>query len=117
MKVRIDKLDNPENENTLVLQGEISFTGGRSPVPRYNTRRDAAPNACFSSLKATFTGLPFLPLGETTMTNDKAVRIAEKLAKENGGTLPNPKWLEKNYSDLQQAMRKHPRAFAHLSQG
>jgi hypothetical protein len=46
------------------------------------------------------------------------VPIAEKLAKENGGTLQNEGWLRKNgYHGLCQVMRKHPELFAHIKQG
>jgi hypothetical protein len=45
------------------------------------------------------------------------VPIAEKLAKENGGTLQNAKWLKNNgYSGLDRAMKRHPELFAHIKQ-
>lgn len=45
------------------------------------------------------------------------VPIAEKLAKENGGTLKYCKWLQKNgYNGLDQTMRKYPELFAHINQ-
>jgi len=43
--------------------------------------------------------------------------IAEKLAEERGGTLPNSKWLQINgYKGLDTAMRSYPQNFAHIKQ-
>ena len=45
------------------------------------------------------------------------VPVAEKLAKENGDTLPHYKWLTKNgYYGLAIALNHYPELFAHLSQ-
>jgi hypothetical protein len=45
------------------------------------------------------------------------IPIAEKLAKENGGTLQCGHWLRNNgYSALNRAMQKHPELFAHIRQ-
>lgn len=44
------------------------------------------------------------------------VVIAENLTKQHGGILPNPCWLQKHYKGLDHALRKQPRAFAHLKQ-
>lgn len=45
------------------------------------------------------------------------VIIANDLAAEHGGILPNSKWLQHNgYHALQQCMRTYPDAFAHLEQ-
>ena len=47
-------------------------------------------------------------------TVDEWIRIAELRAKKNG-SLENPKWLIKNgLNGLYQAMRLHPRKFAHI---
>jgi hypothetical protein len=43
------------------------------------------------------------------------VPIAEKLAQEHGGTLPNAFWLQKNgYRGLYRAMKSRPELFAHI---
>ena len=50
-------------------------------------------------------------------TIDEQVRIAEKLTKENGGTLPVPSWLVKNgYESLYSAILLHPDKFFHIKQ-
>ena len=52
-----------------------------------------------------------------TNTIAEWVRVAEDLAKENGGPLPNVYWLQsKGYVALDGAMRRNPEAFAHLKQ-
>jgi hypothetical protein len=49
------------------------------------------------------------------MTVDEWVKIAEELAKEHGGVLPNQKWLRENgYDGLVSAFRSHPERFAHI---
>jgi hypothetical protein len=45
------------------------------------------------------------------------VAVAEKLAREHKGVLPNRWWLQQNgYVGLVQCMRKHPRLFRHIKQ-
>lgn len=45
---------------------------------------------------------------------DLLVKIAERLAEENGG-LRSIKWLRQNkYNNIALAMRKHPKMFAHI---
>ena len=46
------------------------------------------------------------------------VPVAERLAKKNGGTLPNPAWLRDNgHNGLYQAIRNHSSLFAHIEKG
>jgi hypothetical protein len=45
------------------------------------------------------------------------VTIAEQLATENGGILPNRNWLQENrYEGLYEAMKKYPDFFLHIQQ-
>ena len=51
------------------------------------------------------------------MTIDYHVAEAERLTQENGGKLPNVKWLRNNgYTNIGVCMRKNPDRFAHLEQ-
>ena len=46
---------------------------------------------------------------------EEHVRLAEKLAKENGGILYPVGWLNKNgYAGLVSAIRRHPKEFKHI---
>ena len=50
-------------------------------------------------------------------TREEWVPIAERLAEENGGTLPYRKWLDTNdYSGLTNALRQYPELFVHIPQ-
>jgi hypothetical protein len=50
-------------------------------------------------------------------TTEQWVPVAEKLAKENGGVIPNRGWLKHNgYIGLYEAMKKKPQTFSHLKQ-
>jgi len=58
------------------------------------------------------------------MKNDRSkstgewVQEAERLARENGGNLPFPSWLQKNgYAVLSQCMGKYPELFVHMPKG
>lgn len=45
------------------------------------------------------------------------VPIAEQLAADNGGSLPNYRWLTKEgYNGLPQIMKKYPNLFSHITQ-
>jgi len=45
------------------------------------------------------------------------VTVAEELAREHNGSLPNPKWLTTNgYSGLYKMLRKNQKLFAHIRQ-
>jgi hypothetical protein len=55
--------------------------------------------------------------GRKHKTIEEWVLIAEKIAKENGGILPNPKWLQNNkYGGLYEAMKRYPDEFSHIKQ-
>ena len=51
-------------------------------------------------------------------TVEEWVEIAEKLAKENNGLLPNYKWLVDSikYSSLYYCVRRYPDKFKHIEQ-
>jgi hypothetical protein len=50
-------------------------------------------------------------------TQDEWVDVAERLAAEHGGVLPNSKWLSSNgYGGLAQAIRRTPELFDHVNQ-
>jgi len=50
-------------------------------------------------------------------TLEEWIHVAERLAKEHGGVLPNCQWLRENgYGGLSHVMRKHPHLFQHIKQ-
>ncbi len=49
-----------------------------------------------------------------SMSQQDAVRTAEKLAKEHGGALPSATWLKDKYPGLYGVVRNRPELFAHL---
>lgn len=50
-------------------------------------------------------------------TIEECIKIAEDLAKNNNGILPNQKWLAKNgYNGLQQRIKNNRKAFSHIKQ-
>jgi hypothetical protein len=50
-------------------------------------------------------------------TQPESVTLAERLAEENGGILPSPRELRSaGYKGLQDTIRVHPEAFAHIEQ-
>jgi hypothetical protein len=52
---------------------------------------------------------------KANMTPEEWVVLAEKLAKENNGMLPDVAWLKKHgYTGLVSAVKKHPSKFTHI---
>jgi len=49
-------------------------------------------------------------------TPEEWVKIAENLARENGGILPNSGYLSKNHSSLESCMSRYPKLFQHIPQ-
>lgn len=58
----------------------------------------------------------WLKRGSIYKTLEEWVKIAEQLAAENGGILPNLKWLQNNYPGLASVLQKNRHLFQHIKQ-
>ena len=91
-----------ENKNILPSVGELLNTGYGSLV------------AIMSKYPEKF---KHIEQNQQRLKRSQIIQLAEKLAKENGGILPSPTWLNDNgYNRIVVCMYKHTELFKHIKQ-
>lgn len=100
-------------EEWVAIAKKLAKKYGKLPNPKWIQDNYKGLDQAMRSRPELFAGIPKEP--RKWRTSKEWVAFAEKLAKKRG-KLPNPKWLERNYSGLCDLMRKRPELFAHIPQ-
>jgi hypothetical protein len=111
--IEIQKFKTPE-EWVKIAEQLAKENGGYLPKVSYLQKGYSGLDTCMRTYPELFKHIKQYRRGKTSK---EWVRIAENLAKDNNGILPNVGWLIKNKnSSLERYMKRHPELFKHIKQ-
>ena len=111
-----DRKRQAAEESVPVAERLAAQNGGTLSNPKWLQQNGYGALAAF--IRRHPEAFAHIPQDRKRQAAEESVPVAERLAAQNGGMLPNPRWLQQNgYGRLDHAMRKRPQLFAHIRQG